>query len=181
MKIIEFKTLSSQSIGKFHYSNHKTLNVKLLQKLNQIGWLRDSTSQNVKAGITKSLLSYSSDNDIRELLNYIHSCLQFYIGNTAYHNSRNCNITDMWGVQYLKNESTHTHVHHPNTLAFVYFVQSTKKDAPLNFCDSFYKFYGQSGDLILFPAHLKHNVPKQKNKNIRTTIAGNVLYTGWYY
>jgi hypothetical protein len=181
MKIIEFKTLSSQSIGKFHYSNYKNLNPKLLDKLNQIGWLRDNSGQNVKAGITKSLLQYSSDESIRELLNYINNSLQYYINNTCYHNSRNCNITDMWGVQYLKNESTDTHTHHPNTLAFVYFINSTKKDSPLIFCDSFYKFYGESGDLIIFPAYLKHNVPKQMNNNIRTTIAGNVLYTGWHY
>jgi len=179
MNLLKFKTFATQKLGHFNYANHSSLNSKLLIELHEIGWLRDSSSQNVKAGITRSLLNYSNKDGIKELLSYICSSLISYSANTEYCNSRNAKITDMWGVQYLTGENTDPHTHHPNTLSFVYFVSSQKNDSPLVFCDSLFKFNGKPGELLIFPSHLKHYVPKQKNKNKRTTIAGNVIYTGW--
>lgn len=179
MNIINFKSFSAQRLGYFKYLNSAYLNSKLLEELNEIGWLRDDTRQNVRAGITESLLNHTDKEGIKLLLNYVCSSSSSYSSNTEYCNSRDGKITDMWGVEYLKGECTSPHTHHPNTLSFVYFVSSEKNDSPLVFCDSFFKFNGKSGDLLIFPAHLKHCVPKQKNKNKRTTIAGNILYTGW--
>ena len=89
-------------------------------------------------------------------------------------------ISNMWGAIYNKGDYTVPHWHWPSTYAFVYFLKSDNNSTPLCFTDSSEDFFlhPTESSFILFPAHLFHHVPHQKDDTDRIIIAGNIRNKG---
>jgi len=80
-------------------------------------------------------------------------------------------IDKLWYAKYDYGDFAHPHTHIPFSFAFVYFINTPKGSSPL--CFSRKSIKAESGKLVIFPACLKHHVPKNKCEN-RLIMAGNV-------
>ena len=87
-------------------------------------------------------------------------------------------ITALWGNIYHKGDYTDPHDHMPAAYSFTYYVKVPEGSAPLILDDLGEIWTPKEGDLVLFPAHLKHSVPKHTIDEDRISIAGN-LTTAW--
>ena len=86
-------------------------------------------------------------------------------------------LKDLWGQYYKKGDYQVSHHHNPHYWSFVYFVNAPRGSAPLVFTDSNKKVTPKAGMLVLFPGWVYHHVPKHKREEIRSVIAGNMVYT----
>ena len=86
----------------------------------------------------------------------------------------NLNIKDCWGVIYNKGNICQEHKHGIYAWSFVYYVQSTLKDAPLLFPTTDFSIFPTTGLLVIFPCWVTHSVPQQQIMNERIVIAGNL-------
>lgn len=84
-------------------------------------------------------------------------------------------ILDCWTAIYKKNHYTKPHDHRPNSHSFVYYLQSPNPSTPLVFDNCNHEILPQEDNLIVFPAHLTHSVPKHQHDQDRISIAGNIL------
>ena len=80
----------------------------------------------------------------------------------------------LWANIYREGEYTTFHSHHPEDFTMVYFLTAHDGDAPLLFEDSKTRIYPEEGLIALFPAYLRHGVPKHISNNIRMTLSGDV-------
>lgn len=83
-------------------------------------------------------------------------------------------LFDCWGAIYHKGDWTKTHDHWPHVWSFVYYTKCVHGDAPLRFPDAELSVYPNSGEMILFPGWIRHNVPEQTNDSERIIVAGNL-------
>ena len=83
-------------------------------------------------------------------------------------------ITALWGNIYHKGDYTASHDHLPGVYSFVYYVKAPEGSAPLIFEDLGEVWYPKEGDLVLFPAHLKHSEPEHTIDEDRLSIVGNL-------
>jgi len=81
-----------------------------------------------------------------------------------------------WFAKYGKGDYAQPHDHRPHTWSWVYFVNCPKGSAPLIFSTTGKRIKAEEGKLIIFEAHMLHEVPKNKCDN-RIICAGNV--TSW--
>ena len=80
----------------------------------------------------------------------------------------------LWGNIYHKGDYTQSHDHLYNQLSFVYFLKSKWYHSPLVLTYSGKKIRPKEGRYVLFPAHIKHHVPKQRFKETRITLSGDL-------
>ena len=80
----------------------------------------------------------------------------------------------LWGNIYHKGDYTQSHDHLYNQLSFVYFLKSKWYHSPLVLTYSGKKIQPKEGRYVLFPAHIKHHVPKQRFKETRITLSGDL-------
>ena len=78
-----------------------------------------------------------------------------------------------WIAKYNKGDYTLEHDHIPSGFSFVYFVKTPKGSSPLVFSTSGKRIKAEEGKVIIFPACMRHHVPKNRCEG-RVTIAGNV-------
>lgn len=86
-------------------------------------------------------------------------------------------IVDHWSQVHHPLEATNTHHHGTWPFAWVYYVKVPEGAGDLNFhfMDRFRQHVSpKEGSLILFPAWMNHSVSKNKSKEIRISIAGNL-------
>jgi len=83
-------------------------------------------------------------------------------------------IVSLWGAHYKKGEYTIYHSHMPCVISFCYYPKADKDSAPLVFSELDYEIYPEEGQLVIFPSHLKHGVPSQREGE-RMVIAGNIV------
>ena len=83
-------------------------------------------------------------------------------------------IVSLWGAHYKKGEYTIYHSHMPCVISFCYYPKADKDSAPLVFSELDYELYPEEGQLVIFPSHLKHGVPSQREGE-RMVIAGNIV------
>ena len=62
----------------------------------------------------------------------------------------------------------------PCVISFCYYPKADKDSAPLVFSELDYEIYPEEGQLVIFPSHLKHGVPSQREGE-RMVIAGNIV------
>ncbi len=84
-------------------------------------------------------------------------------------------LKDLWGQVYNEGDFQESHDHVPNHWSFVYYVNTPRGSSPLVFESSGKKFRLKAGQVIIFPAWLKHNVPPNKCEG-RMIIGGNMFY-----
>jgi hypothetical protein len=84
-------------------------------------------------------------------------------------------IEDFWSLIYTKGQITKAHQHWPHVWSFTYCVKGCQDCAPLVFPDADnLEVKPQSGQLILWPAWLYHEVPEQKCDHERIMAVGNL-------
>ena len=82
---------------------------------------------------------------------------------------------NFWGNVYEKGDYARPHCHKPWAFSFVYFVKAKWYDSPLIFIDSGKRIRPKEGRYVIFPAYLKHHVPKHRYKDTRITLSGNLV------
>ena len=85
-------------------------------------------------------------------------------------------LRDLWGQYYRKGDYQKSHYHLPYHWSFVYYVNAPKGSAPLVFTNSNKKIIPKPGMILLFPSWLWHHVPRHNCEEIRSLIAGNLMY-----
>ncbi len=78
-----------------------------------------------------------------------------------------------WIANYNKGDHALEHDHIPSGFSYVYFVKTPKGSSPLVFSTSSKRIKAEEGKVVIFPACLRHHVPKNRCEG-RVTIAGNV-------
>ena len=86
-------------------------------------------------------------------------------------------VDDFWANIYNKGDYTHAHNHIGlvSGFGFVYFLKTKWYHPSLVFSDSGKKMKPKEGTYIIFPNHLMHHVPKNRFKETRITLSGNLL------
>ena len=93
-------------------------------------------------------------------------------------------IVNVWGANYKKGDWTKNHAHRPCTFSFCYYPKADIRDSsPLCFPELkperkehlSYRVKPRTGQLVIFPSHLVHGVPLQKENRGRVVIAGNII------
>ena len=82
---------------------------------------------------------------------------------------------DCWGAIYNENDYTKPHTHGPALWSWVYYIQVPDNAPPLYFNEAQLCLYPKSDELIMFPGHVIHEVPKASNMTgERIVLAGNI-------
>tara|TARA_R110002050_G_scaffold851_2_gene6096 strand:- start:1110 stop:1694 length:585 start_codon:yes stop_codon:yes gene_type:complete len=81
---------------------------------------------------------------------------------------------DCWVNYSEKNSINGLHDHGGTLSGVIYYNDCTK--SPTYFENGF-SYAGKKGDIIIFPASLRHGVKKHKNKKTRLTISYNLYFT----
>jgi hypothetical protein len=89
-------------------------------------------------------------------------------------------VTDLWSAVYRKGDETVPHQHKPAVGAFVLYLQASGNSAPLQFpeVNPRLQFLPKNNLLVVFPAHLIHQVPLMTDNDERVVVAGNFVRTG---
>lgn len=87
-------------------------------------------------------------------------------------------VANIWGNIYRDGEETIFHEHQPEDLTMVYFLKCREGDAPLIFEGSDEYVPPVEGVMAIFPAYIKHGVPKHTSENIRITLAADINRVG---
>ena len=88
-----------------------------------------------------------------------------------------CRASDCWGVLYKKNDFAVAHAHWPNIWSWGYYVKVPGGSSPLVFPEGKegnYYVFPQVGDLVIFPAWVKHEVPPSTVDEDRIMVGGNL-------
>ena len=88
-----------------------------------------------------------------------------------------CRTSDCWGVLYKKNDFAVAHAHWPNIWSWGYYVKVPQGSSPLVFPEGKegnYYVFPQVGDLVIFPAWIKHEVPPSAVEEDRMLVGGNI-------
>ena len=83
-------------------------------------------------------------------------------------------FVDTWYARYDKNDHTLEHDHNLSWLSFVYFVKCPRGSSPLIFTTSGKRIKAEEGKVIIFPAWIRHSVPKNRCED-RVVVAGNII------
>ena len=173
MEIKSFFVIEKPEVSIFNYPFANEHNIFLEKELRNIGFSKNTDNNNVHAFLTSDF-NADSFKYIKIIKNYVLECVKKYNNDINGGYLKNPIISNMWSALYNNNDYTESHKLMPYTYSFVYFVRCSKKSSPLKFDNSFFSFYGKNGDLIIFPSHLYHSVPK--TNNCRITLIGNITF-----
>ena len=88
-----------------------------------------------------------------------------------------CRTSDCWGVLYKEKDFAVAHAHWPNIWSWGYYVKVPQGSSPLVFPEGKegnYYVFPQVGDLVIFPAWVKHEVPPSAVEEDRMLVGGNI-------
>ena len=85
-------------------------------------------------------------------------------------------VKETWGLIYVKGNTTGIHNHWPSLWSYTYCVKANKCCTPLTFPTATKKLeiVPETGQLILFPAWVMHEVHEQTCDHERIMISGNL-------
>ena len=85
-------------------------------------------------------------------------------------------VLESWGLIYSKGSSTDLHSHWPALWSYCYCVKACKKCVPLYFptLDGDREVPHKTGQIILWPAWISHEVYKQECDHDRIVVSGNI-------
>ena len=85
-------------------------------------------------------------------------------------------VKESWGLIYIKGNATEVHNHWPSLWSYTYCVKAYKCCTPLTFPTATKKLeiVPETGQLILFPAWIMHEVHEQTCEDERIMISGNL-------
>ena len=90
-------------------------------------------------------------------------------------------IKETWGLVYFKGDVADIHNHWPSLWSYTYCVRAEKCCSPLVFPTATKKLeiVPETGQMVLFPAWLMHEVPKHQCEHERVMVSGN-LDVAWH-
>ena len=160
------------------HPSYQLLNEKILKESSTFNYchgdemvMMDGVStSNVKALQTtaKTIMSRSIGEIYHWILTFVHN----------YYEGFNFHINTSWISNYKKGDYTKPHNHVPASFAFNYFIKTPKESSPLIFTTSGETINAEEGKLIIFPASLIHEVPKNKCDG-RIVLSGNIFPNVW--
>jgi len=82
---------------------------------------------------------------------------------------------DCWGAIYDQHHHTLPHTHGPALWSWCYYIQVPENAPPLYFREAKLKVFPKSDELVIFPGHVIHEVPKASDMiGERIVLAGNI-------
>ena len=144
---------------------HESIKKKILEEEYNFLYnpLVDGYSSNIRAYRTLGTLNTKGIMLVKE---WISTLIRQYYPGFDY------NI-DAWIAKYNKGHCTLEHDHIPYSFSYVYFVNTPKGSSPLVFSTSGKRIKAEEGKVVIFPACMRHHVPKNRCEG-RVTLAGNV-------
>ena len=86
-------------------------------------------------------------------------------------------IIDAWYAIYDYDNHALTHNHGDMYASFVYYIKTPEGSSPIVFPDDNETVEARDGNILIFPGHVNHYVPKNKCDG-RVVVAGNInLFT----
>ena len=179
MRKIKVKNYSDVYIGEYPF--HKQLKDELIPLLENYPDIQGRKT-NVIATMTE--WKWQQDNPrIKRLKECACAELRFHpvIRHIEGKNQQQCNLffKQLWANVYDKGDYTNSHGHqmYETGFGFVYFLKSKWYHPSFIFTDSGKKIRPKEGTYLLFPYHLYHHVPKNRFKETRITLSGNIDVT----
>jgi len=130
----------------------------------------EERKSNVKAQMTNWFLHQEYGNIITQVCEQI-------IGIASSLSDRKLKYTtyDCWGAIYKSNDYTVTHTHWPALWSWCYYIQVPENSPPLVFPQAKLKVFPKKDEVIIFPGHVQHEVPKCTDmQGERIILAGNI-------
>lgn len=82
---------------------------------------------------------------------------------------------DCWGGIYNQNDYTLPHTHGPALWSWCYYIQVPDNAPPLYFREAKLKVFPKPDEIVIFPGHVTHEVPKASDMiEERIILAGNI-------
>ena len=173
MEVISVKHKAVVIKGEYQFADKvKSEVLSLLKFCNPI----PQGNSNVKASIHTEW-DWEPDNiTFRNLKSYIREEIErnYKPGATSGGGRNPLKIGNFWANVYEKGDYAQSHDHKPNDFSFAYFIKAKWYDSPLVFTDSGKRIRPKEGEYVIFPAYLKHYVPKHRYKDTRITLSGNL-------
>lgn len=171
----------------FKYENNFDEELEWVKKLDY--------SDGAKNGVQQSLNTFVLDDmNMIKIRSFIDSSINFYIKN-IYSHKNDFIITQSWVNKSSKGRDHHSHIH-PNSIISGVFYFKISNLPPIEFknpykspfaydVDSFNNFNSATyllplndGELVIFPSHLEHSVPVNKNDDDRISLSFNTFTKG---
>lgn len=124
----------------------------------------NSMDSNVKAYYVSDYSSHLKNKKFEPLISLVLSfCKE--VSKKYFNADLNFKCYNCWGMLYNNNDHAIKHNHFPSTFAAVVYIDVEKDSAPIIFEDEL-TIVPSPGSLIVFPAILKHEVPKSNGKRV---------------
>jgi len=152
------------------YPRHEQLKKQLYDVL-----LHYEDKQNHETNVKAVMTEWNLESpEIEALKDYIIKSLKLLPDNIGWGRPGDFEFINFWGNVYRYGEYTNSHQHLPEDFTMVYFLTAQEGDAPLLLDDSKTRIYPEEGLLALFPAYVRHSVPKHMSNNVRITLSGDI-------
>ena len=134
----------------------------------------EARKSNVKAWMTNWFL-HKQYKSINEVCNQAIHIVKSVTKNDQKGTLENFFTFDCWGAIYEQYHHTKPHTHGPALWSWVYYIQVPDNAPPLHFREAKLSVHPKSDEIIIFPGHVTHEVPKA-NEMIgeRIILAGNI-------
>ena len=153
-------------------------------------------ASNVKADMTDWFM-HQKYQEFKQLSIHVEAELKKVTGTGRDRNSKKelpFVTTECWGAVYRKGDETVPHTHWGSLWSWCYYLKVPEDASPFQFVNVYreskddkvnlddisnltgktFDIYPQVDDLLFFPSHMRHGVPKSKSNEERIMIAGNV-------
>ncbi len=153
-------------------------------------------ASNVKADMTDWFM-HQKYQEFKQLSIHVEAELKKVTGTGRDRNSKKelpFVTTECWGAVYRKGDETVPHTHWSSLWSWCYYLKVPEDAPPFQFVNVYreskgdkvnldhinnltgktFDIYPQVDDLLFFPSHMRHGVPKSKSNEERIMIAGNV-------
>ena len=173
MKVISVKHKADIIKGEYQFADRvKSEVLSLLKVCNPI----PQDNSNVKASIHTEW-DWEPDNiTFRNLKGFMREEIERYYkpGSMSSGHRYRIKCLNFWANVYEKGDYAQSHDHKPHDFSFAYFVKSKWYHSPLVFTNSGKRIRPKEGKYVIFPAYLRHHVPKHRYKDTRITLSGNL-------
>ena len=135
----------------------------------------EARKSNVKAWMTNWFL-HKQYKSINEVCNQAIHIVKSVTKNDQKGTLENFFTFDCWGAIYDQHHHTQPHTHGPALWSWCYYIQIPNNAPPLYFREAKLEIYPKPDELILFPGHVIHEVPKASDLTEERIIRGGNIY-----
>lgn len=152
------------------YPHYKSLNKRLLKYADSCDY-----DMSYKTNIWGKHTGWHVDSpEIVVVHRWIKTCIIRYLKVTEdFWRDVGWGFLETWFSRYDEGDYARDHKHFPYMFGWVYFVQTPPGSSPLVFTYSKTRMPPEAGKIVIFPAHMRHSVPRNYCKD-RVVLAGNI-------